>query len=117
VTDLLIEQNSEVKSFIYQQIVDLQPYLTPTSRVSVTSQIDEADYLAGLPPKVHHILISIQEDGARLEEEGSSENIFEAILEAKNKLLKKLGSIQDSVISQKDRLAQIRHFRTRTHRH
>lgn len=101
-----IEDSPEVKSFIYQQIVDFEPFLTESSLISVISKNQDE---FGLPkdPSVHTISISIKENGVSLEEEGSSENIYEAILEAKNKLFKKLVSIQDSVISQKDRLAQI----------
>ena len=57
---------------------------------------------------MHNIQITIKENGVSIEEIGSSENIYEAILEAKNKLYQKLVVIQDSVISEQDRLAQIR---------
>ncbi len=112
---LLIEETPEVKSFIYQQIVDFEPFLTSTSLVSVISKTPEER-----PKKraqFHNILITIKENGVSLEEEGSSENIYEAILEAKNKLYKKLVSIQDSVVSQQDRLAQIHSIRSNTSLH
>ena len=113
--ELPIEDNPEVKSFIYQQIVDFEPFLTPASMISVVSRpLDEVSVSAG---KKHHILITIKENGVSLEEEGASENIYEAILEAKNKLFKKLISIQESVISQKDRLAQIISMRSPTYLH
>ena len=106
---LPIEETAEVKSFIYQQIIDFEPFLTESSLISVISKNPE------IPPwgassasrKVHTIVMSIRENGVSLEEEGASENIYEAILEAKNKLMKRLVTIQDSAISQKDRLAQI----------
>ncbi|MEY4615745.1 MAG: hypothetical protein RJB66_705 [Pseudomonadota bacterium] len=101
-----IEESPEVKSFIYQQIADFEPFLTESSLISVISK-NQDDFGYVNDPSKHTISISIKENGVSLEEEGTSENIYEAILEAKNKLFKKLVSIQDSVISQKDRLAQI----------
>lgn len=105
-----IEESPEVKSFIYQQIVDFEPFLTPTSLVSVVSKNPENLISKNSRKGVRHqIQISIRENGVSLDEYGTSENIYEAILEAKNKLYQKLVSIQDSVISEQDRLAQI-HF-------
>lgn len=111
-----IEETPEVKSFIYQQIVDFEPFLTETSLVSVVSKSPE-DYRKVKGTQAHTILISIRENGVSLEEEATSENIYEAILEAKNKLVKKLVSIQDSVISQRDRIAQILSIKTNTQLH
>lgn len=101
-----IEESPEVKSFIYQQIVDFEPFLTDSTQVSVVSRPPE-DPQNNSEAGLHNILFSINENGVSIEEEGCSDNIYEAILEAKNKLYKKLVSIQDSVVSQKDRLAQI----------
>jgi len=104
-----IEESPEVKSFIYQQIVDFEPFLTPTSLVSVVSKNPEPLSKKKRNEVRHQIQISIKENGVSIDEFGTSENIYEAILEAKNKLYQKLVSIQDSVISEQDRLAQI-HF-------
>lgn len=102
-----IEESPEVKSFIYQQIVDFEPFLTPTSMVSVVSK--NAKEKSGKKKQLRHqIQISIKEDGVSLVEVGSSENIYEAILDAKNKLYQKLVLIQDSVVSERDRMAQIK---------
>jgi ribosomal subunit interface protein len=110
-----IEDTPEVKSFIYQQIVDFEPFLTSSSLVSVVSKSSEN--VRKKNAQAHNILITIKENGVSLEEEGSSDNIYEAILEAKNKLFKKLVSIQDSVISQQDRMAQILSMRSNTNLH
>lgn len=113
-----IEESPEVKSFIYQQIADFEPFLTASSLVSVVAKNQEEFNEFGDPGTgVHRIVISIKENGVILEEEGSSPNIYEAILEAKNKLYKKLVSIQDSVVSQKDRIAQILSIRSNTYLH
>jgi len=102
-----IEETPEVKSFIYQQIVDFEPFLTPTSLVSVVSRNTDDDKKRSKNLK-HQIQISIKENDVSIVEVGSSENIYEAILEAKNKLYQKLVSIQDSVISEQDRMVQIK---------
>lgn len=111
-----IEETPEVKSFIYQQIVDFEPFLTSASLVSVISK-ERHEVRRSKKGLTHNILITIKENGVSLEEEGSSDNIYEAILEAKNKLYKKLVSIQDSVISQQDRMAQILSIRSNTNLH
>lgn len=107
-----IEESPEVKSFIYQQMVDFEPFLTPTSLVSVISK--NASEKSGKKKQQmrHQIQISIKEDGVSLVEVGSSENIYEAILDAKNKLYQKLVLIQDSVVSEQDRMAQIKSIRS-----
>lgn len=110
-----IEDTPEVKSFIYQQISDFEPFLTSSSLVSVVSK--EPNEIKHREPRAHNILISIKEDGVSLQEEGSSDNIYEAILEAKNKLYKRLVSIQDSVVSQLDRIAQLRSIRNNSNLH
>ncbi len=110
-----IEETPEVKSFIYQQIVDFEPFLTSASLVSVVSK--DRHEVRSKKALAHNILITIKENGVSLEEVGSSDNIYEAILEAKNKLYKKLVSIQDSVVSQQDRLAQIMSIRSNTSLH
>lgn len=110
--ELPIEESPEVKSFIYQQIVEFEPFLTPTSLVSVISKNNNSKKNKNkCNDKIHNVLITIKENGVRLEEEGSSENIYEAIIEAKNKLYQKLVVIQDSIISEQDRMAQIRSAR------
>ncbi len=104
-----IEETPEVKSFIYQQIVDFEPFLTAKSLISVISKKpEEVDRGKRKNQHHHQIQITIKEDGISLMEEGTSENIYEAILEAKNKLYQKLVTIQDSVVSERDRMAQIK---------
>jgi len=103
-----IEETPEVKSFIYQQIIDFEPFLTPSSHVAVTAKKNNTINSNNGTSKVHCVLISIKENGVHLQEEGKSENIYEAILNAKNKLYQKLLSIQDSIISERERLTQIR---------
>lgn len=120
----------EVKSFIYQSILDLEPFSTPQSIVSVVaknplellSQVDEEisenTTLAFDPQrlpkrntlrKMFRIAISITEEGQRIESEGLHENVYDAIKIAKDHLVDTLTKIQNDVISSQDRHMQIRH--------
>lgn len=116
-TEQLIQSNPDVKSFIYQQIAEFQPFVTPTTVAAVVakdplklamdfeisgeqkSKIDLA--------KLHRISIHLRDQDSQIQEEASHENIFEAIRLAKSKLLGKLVEIQDKVISKEDRIEEL----------
>jgi ribosome-associated translation inhibitor RaiA len=53
------------------------------------------------------ISISLNEDGTVIEEEGSAKDIYSALREAKDKLIKHLSDIQDTVVSPSERASQI----------
>lgn len=116
----LIEQNPEVKSYIYQQIMEFEPYVTPTTVVAVVAknpqklalqyEADGKDFDPEDLRKLYRIAISLQEGDTRIEAEGVHEDIFAAIKSAKENLLQKLVAIHDSVVSQQDRLVEINHF-------
>lgn len=107
----------EVKSFIYQTILEFEPYTTPETVVAVVAkdplklisqlEADGQDYDRTELRQMYRISISLMEDGAKIEEEGLAEDIFEAIKMAKEKLIKVLSEIQDSVVSNQDRTQQI----------
>ena len=56
---------------------------------------------------MYRIAIVLREGDTTLSEEGFHENVFAAITMAKDSLLTKLNAIQDAVISNGDRMAQI----------
>ena len=119
----------EVKSFIYQSIMDFEPFSTPETVISVVaknplellSQVDEeaenvthAFDLQSLPKKtilkkMYRIAISLTESGQKIESEAIHENIYDAIRLAKEHLVDTLTKIQDDIISSQDRHMQIRH--------
>ena len=118
----------EVKSFIYQAILEFEHFCGPGTVVNVTtkdplellSQNDEdsehltrAFDIAELPSKkklkgMYRIAISLVEGDSKIESEGLHENIYEAVRMAKDHLLQTLTRIQDDVISSQDRTMQIR---------
>ncbi|MBV2169857.1 MAG: hypothetical protein KUL82_14220 [Bdellovibrio sp.] len=116
----LIEQNPEVKSFIYQQIADFEPFVTPQTVVAVVArdprklaiqyETDGKEFTPEGLKKLYRIAIVLNESGTTVEAEGVHEDIYQAIKAAKDNLLKELVAIQDSVVSQQDRLIEINHY-------
>jgi ribosome-associated translation inhibitor RaiA len=111
------EENPEVKSYILQQIAELQNFVTASTIVSVV--LKDPERLAiqletegrAIPlkklKKMYRIAIVLREEDTELHEEGLDRNIFVAIRQAKDKLLATLSDIQDKVLSNSDRQDQI----------
>ena len=108
---------SEVKSYVYQTIMEFEPFTTPETIVSVTAkdplklisklEANGVDYDRTELKKMNRICISLTEDGAKIEEEALHEDIFTAIRQAKDKLVVILSEMQDQAITNQDRTAQI----------
>ncbi len=106
----LIETDSEVKSYIYQQVTELNPYVTPETVIMVVAR-DPKDLspekheaedsnvqnIKELSRYKHRIAIILQEDGASIEAEAFHDDIFEAIKLAKTSLLDRLVELQIEV--------------------
>jgi ribosome-associated translation inhibitor RaiA len=115
-----IEQNPEVKSFIYQMIAEFDPFVTPQTVVTVVArdpkklaiqyETEGREFTPADLKKLYRIAISLNESGTKVEAEGVHEDIYQAIKMAKDNLLKELVAIQDSVVSQQDRLIEINHY-------
>ena len=116
----LIEENPEVKSFIYQQIAEFQHFVTPQTVIAVVArnplklalqyEAEGKEFDKNEMRKLYRIGIVLNEDGAKIEAEGMHEDIFEAIILAKEDLMKELVTIHDSVVSHQDRLIEINHY-------
>lgn len=113
----LLEQNSEVKSYIYQQIMEFEPFVTAETIVAVVAKDPrklalqfeaegKTDLIEKLPD-MYRIAIVLKEGDTKIQDEGLAEDIFEAIKLAKEKLLVRLQAIQDTVVSKSERLEQI----------
>lgn len=114
-----IEDSPEVKSYVYQQIAEFEPFVTPQTVVSVVlknpkglalqfeaegKRIDPEDLKT-----YFRISITLREADAKINAEGVDKDIFTAIRLAKESLIKKLMAIQDSVVSQQERNMAIHH--------
>lgn len=105
----LIETDSEVKSYIYQQVTELNAYVTPETIIMVIARDpkdispekmeseDNVQNIKELSRYKHRIAIVLQEDGATLEAEAFHDDIFEAIKMAKTSLLDRLVELQSEV--------------------
>lgn len=107
----------ELKSYIYQTIMEFEPFTTPQTIVAVIAK-NPLKLINGLEERgvtydkkelksMHRISISLAEEGNKIEEEALHEDIYQAIKMAKDKLVKKLCDIQDQVISSTERKIQI----------
>lgn len=123
----LLETDPEVKSYIYQQIVDFEPFVTPETVVAVVARdprklkIQLETEGRSVPPKalrkMHRIAIVLTEGDTSIQEEALHENLFDAIRIAKTNLLNKLSEIQDAVISNSERADQINQALANTQLH
>ncbi len=100
----LLENSPEVKSYIYQQLVDFQPFVTPNTLVYViarnpTEAPDDADEDFELPDEnyKHRIAIILKEGDTQIEAEAYHDDIFNAIKMAKDSLLTRLSEIESEV--------------------
>jgi hypothetical protein len=105
--------NPEVRAYIYQTVSEFEPFITPTTMISVIAKDlpHSINQFSSRQDRPWRIAISLTEEGTTLQEEASDHNIYHAICKAKEKLLKTLEEIQDSVISNQDRTAMINNIR------
>lgn len=113
----LLEHDPEVKSYIYQQIVEFEPYVTPETTVAVVArdpkklmlryEAEGKEYDREKMKKMFRIAIVLKEGDTQIQEEGLHENVFEAIKLAKDALMRKLVAIQDSIMTNQERTEQI----------
>lgn len=116
-TNKLIDENPDVKAFIYQQIYELTPFLTPETVVTVVARdplklishfdLENVDEQKEILRNSHRIAFVLKDKEAKLEAEGIHEDIFEAIQIAKRYLVTHLAEVQNSVISNQDRMVEI----------
>jgi hypothetical protein len=116
----VLDKNPEVKSFIYQMISEFDQFVTPQTIVTVTAkdprklalQYEAEGKIISHQElrRLYRISIELNEGDAKAEAEGVHEDIFQAIKIAKDNLLLQLIAIQDSVVSQQDRLIEINHY-------
>ncbi|HPI39193.1 MAG TPA: ribosome-associated translation inhibitor RaiA [Pseudobdellovibrionaceae bacterium] len=96
----IINADPELRSYIYQQLSELDPFVTPTTQILVLSK----------EPKnksQHRLSIVMSENGTQIQAEATHKDIYHCVRQAKQKLFKQLVAIQDEVISNQERLIQI----------
>ncbi|OFZ31713.1 MAG: hypothetical protein A2622_03825 [Bdellovibrionales bacterium RIFCSPHIGHO2_01_FULL_40_29] len=107
----LIETSLEIKSFIHQQIIDFQPFITPETLILVIARDPEIkegdDEMVSDKSYKHRIAIVLKEDESSIEAEAFNDDIYEAIKAAKEELVSRLVEIQSELETSQDRLAAI----------
>ncbi len=116
-TEQLIQNDPDLKSFVYQQIAEFQPYVTPSTIAAVIAkdpqklamefELKGQGRSASQLALLHRVSIRLKDGDSTIQQEAHHENIYEAIRMAKEKLLIRLDEIQDTVISKKDRIDEI----------
>lgn len=82
-TTATVETDREFKAHIYQQLVELQPYLNPDSQVAVLVQQDDSDQ--------EYVLTLVTTMGEyRIESESKNADLYEAFGGAKRKMIQQL---------------------------
>lgn len=99
-----IENDRELKAHIYQNLVDLQPYLAPESQIAVLVQLESDEDGSNL----EHVLTLVATLGEfRMEAEGRDADIYDAFAIAKNKMLDQLESWFADSVDTSERDAEI----------
>ncbi len=108
-----IQNDREFKAHVYQQLVDLQPFLSPDSQVAVIVNIgqdDDADEdeIIDESSEPNYALTLIATLGDyRLEAKGRNPDIYEALGIAKRKMLQQLDEVYNSAIDSNERISEI----------
>lgn len=133
----LLETDPEVKSYIYQQIVDFNPFVTPetlvmviardpqisySEEVGIEDEEEFSDYEAEEQEAIeqnfkYRIAVVLKDGEASIEAEAFNNDVFEAIRLAKEKLVARLVEIQEEMENPKDRAKAIKEASDNTQVH
>lgn len=112
---VVMNEESEIKAYIYQQLSELEDFLTKDSKIEVVSKnaskvikklVRNEEVAPDFKAKFCYE-ISVEEEGNRINSYGLSNDKYSAIKIAKDKMLGHLISIQNEVISTSDHLNEI----------
>lgn len=95
------EMDPELKAYIYQHLMDMQPYLLANAQVAVLVTRAEDD-------ESHLVTLVATLNEGRMEAEGQHEDIYEAFNKAKVTMIHQLAEIQNSMIDPAEREVEVR---------
>jgi ribosome-associated translation inhibitor RaiA len=137
----LLETDPEVKSYIYQQIVEFNQFVTPETLVMVIARDPAISYSAEIAASYdedeeqdmhdyeieeeaaiaenhsYRIAIVLKDGDASIEAEAFNDDVFEAIRLAKEKLVARLIEIQEEMENPQDRIKAIKEASDNTQVH
>lgn len=103
------EMDPELKAYIYQHLMDIQPYLLANAQVAVLVQRAEADDSHSEDEETDFLvtLVATLNEG-RMEAEGQHGDIYEAFNKAKETMIHQLAEIQNSMMDPAEREVEVR---------
>ncbi len=103
-----IENDREFKAHIYQQLVELQPYLSAESQVAVLVQLEQGeDYETGEESTEYTLSLVATVGEYKIEAEGKDNDLYEALGHAKRKMIDQLEEVYSTAIDSSERDEQI----------
>ena len=111
-----IENDREFKAYIYQQLVDLQPFLDPDSQISVLVQLDPNEENADGSDHEDEMSIGLSLVATvgeyQIEAEGRDHDMYEAFALAKQAMIHQIEEFYSAAIDTNEREAEIRSMLT-----
>ena len=113
------ETDRELKAYIYQQLVDLQPYLVDDSQMSVTVQkiisnkgAASVEVIDKTKPQPGDFLVTLATsiEDVKISSEGHGRSVFDAFAVAKGTMLLQLNELQNILADQSDRDEEIKSY-------
>lgn len=103
------EMDPELKAYIYQHLMDIQPYLLANAQVAVLVQKAEGDVSEAENDEPDYLvtLVATLNEG-RMEAEGQHGDIYEAFNKAKEVMIHQLAEIQNSLMDPAEREVEVR---------
>ena len=103
------EMDPELKAYIYQHLMDIQPYLLANAQVAVLVQRAEDELSQSENDEPDHVvtLVATLNEG-RMEAEGQDADIYEAFNKAKEAMIHQLAEIQNSMMDPAEREVEVR---------
>ncbi len=105
-----LQNDSEVRSFVYQQMVDFQTFVSPETVLT-------AHPIKAKKTGRYRVALQLHDGENSIKSMGEDKNIFEAIRKAKVQMIKHLVAVQDAIMSSQDRVEQVNDVLANTHLH
>ena len=100
-----LENHPEIRAYIYQQLNDLAPFMLPETQTGIMIHKVKEEKTSEQPGYV--VKVFLQTGESQIAAHGEQDDLYEAIADAKTKLLSQMLEIQDEVVSAGDREAEI----------
>ena len=105
------EMDPELKAYIYQHLMDLQPYLVNNAQIAVLvqrpTQLDKESLSAEHEPEYLVTLTATLDEG-KMEAEGYDDDIYQAFIKAKDQMIHHLAEVQNLMMDPAEREVEVR---------